>query len=928
MAQAGATALAAQALTAVLLLALAVSYQTVSYFAVLLLAMHHCYCQPVGRGRKGLSALCVAVTWFYIVRFMATYSGPMGAFDAAYADVIWGGRSGNWGHTQTLLTWAVVAAVWSAEASMFVNLFGVFGAMSGSYLLFTPSPKPPARVPFLYAVASVLAFLCIAMLPLASTASTLSWWLWGLHVCLLAPKLLRLKPEVDRCSLYVLLALLAAAIHVSAGLSPWPTTDCRISITIDAVVCAGITLAFVLERAGSSGAAAAWGLLMPVLSPGAVLGLFCACELGLSARLVTAMQEWGAKRARMRTAASDADSKWKSGTWMNLGYWKETEHYDTACQQLAALVGDAVELQPDDRVLSVACGYGDELNFFQMKYGVKQVTGLDANASAVACFKPGAPGSKLVHGDVVDLARGRHIFRHGQFDKVLAVDGIYHCGKAAFLEDCARLLPAGGALAMTDVVLAPGAPAWLRALLPLMGVRAANHWTKAEYADRLAAAGLTMTRCESLEPFVLASWLPKAMTQHLDYVLVSARLEKAPSRPTAAVVGSGLSGLVAAHLLGRTHDVTVFESRPVPGFAGMEAKLPSGVAVDIPLRMIEPHYWRSLVAFCGELGVPLVETQFTVSIYGEGGAVLKTDRSLFQSVFGNLAHYARILMSAIRLGFTSSKPGETLLEFVTRVGLADTDFYQIYVRRHLSWVLSCPYELVDKYPANLVLDFFGAIQGNYGRRGSPTMRIDPSVRRLEEALLAGQSVRTGQPVQPFLEGRTVDGTAFDVVVIATEANAVPKLLPRPWASLFQEFRYHPSHVFVHRDPALMPADRADWRAVNVRDDNEGVACEITVWVNAFYGSMDLGGDVFETVNACHAPAADLVVREVHLQRVVHDVHSAGLQAAIEELQGRDGFYFCGAYSVPGMGLLEQACRSAHKAVEAVQRDLGAQQRLG
>ena len=37
-------------------------------------------------------------------------------FDVAYADVIWGGADGNWGYTQQLLCWAIVATVWTLEA--------------------------------------------------------------------------------------------------------------------------------------------------------------------------------------------------------------------------------------------------------------------------------------------------------------------------------------------------------------------------------------------------------------------------------------------------------------------------------------------------------------------------------------------------------------------------------------------------------------------------------------------------------------------------------------------------------------------------------------------------------------------------------------------------------------------------------------------
>ena len=36
---------------------------------------------------------------------------------------------------------------------------------------------------------------------------------------------------------------------------------------------------------------------------------------------------------------------------------------------------------------------------------------------------------------------------------------------------------------------------------------------------------------------------------------------------------------------------------------------------------------------------------------------------------------------------------------------------------------------------------------------------------------------------------------------------------------------------------------------------------ITVWVNAYYGNLDLGGDVFETVNPSRRPREELIIKE-------------------------------------------------------------------
>merc|ERR1719265_575116 len=146
--------------------------------------MIYCYFQPCGRTRKTLSLAIVAATWFLIIRFSLGYIGTpdwergTNVFDLAYVDVIWGGENGNWGFSQALLCWAAVATVWSEASPAFFQVFGMLGAMSGSYSLWVPPEVERSTISVSYLLWPVLAFPCIWALPKTSEVQSLSWWLW------------------------------------------------------------------------------------------------------------------------------------------------------------------------------------------------------------------------------------------------------------------------------------------------------------------------------------------------------------------------------------------------------------------------------------------------------------------------------------------------------------------------------------------------------------------------------------------------------------------------------------------------------------------------------------------------------------------------------------------------------------------------------
>ena len=115
------------------------------------------------------------------------------------------------------------------------------------------------------------------------------------------------------CVLLVVLGLIGFTVQVQA--TKWSETDVAQASTIDALVCAVVTIAaFTWES--SSARAFTSGRLDTLVSPGLVQSIHCACVCGVGERRITAMQHFVAWLLRPR------DNKeffcGEQSTWMNL----------------------------------------------------------------------------------------------------------------------------------------------------------------------------------------------------------------------------------------------------------------------------------------------------------------------------------------------------------------------------------------------------------------------------------------------------------------------------------------------------------------------------------------------------------------------------------------------------------------------------------
>eukprot|EP00808_Paulinella_micropora_P028214 g35382.t1 len=489
--------------------------------------------------------------------------------------------------------------------------------------------------------------------------SQFSFWLRSLHVLLILPKfhfLFRIhhllpsnRPQIVFTShpqqqttiesfyLYACLSALLAIAHNCTALiggntsaMVWPETDCQKSIEVDLLCCAVLTLYAIYQHTHSSSRVMLAAFVMPYVSPGAVLAGHLAMRHfpATHRELVTYLQQrvaasltghrpmpkrpgkkatGGAKMANGHGSHNGKSNGQMNGSgpeeeknprerWTNLGLWEEEEEdgsYEEACERLADALGLNV-LRAGDGVLACGCGSGAELYYFKRRYGLAHITGIDASDTHASAFEP-SHNVRLLTMRVEDIALR---FPPLCFDKVIALDNVYHYSdKARFFADALTLLPKGGMVGVTDLLLKDGRklPMWLRCVLKCGNVSAdsRNLWTKQQYIDHLIRLGYGNVQIKSLGVSVLGKWLTPGALKYLDYGVVTATCEEGRPkrlRKKVAVVGSGLSGLAVAQVLKHEYDVCIHEARAKSGLSGAGVNL-YGTMVDIPLRMIGSGYY-------------------------------------------------------------------------------------------------------------------------------------------------------------------------------------------------------------------------------------------------------------------------------------------------------------------------------------------------
>lgn len=402
-----------------------------------------------------------------------------------------------------------------------------------------------------------------------------------------------------------------------------------------------------------------------------------------------------------------------------------------------------------------------------------------------------------------------------------------------------------------------------------------------------------------------------------------------------AIIGTGVSGSVAARLLATRHEVTVFEANDYPGghantvdvtVGGREFAVDTGFMVFN--RRTYPNFCR-LLEFLEVTSQPS-DMSFSVRCTKTG---LEYQGSSLNGVFAQRSNCLRPSFLCMlrdiarfnRLGNAAAKSGElrdgrSVGEFLRecRVGGRFIDHYLVPMAAAI-WS-SKPRDILD-FPADFMLGFF-ANHGLMQLRDRPRWRTILGgsrnyVRTLLEPLQ--NQVRLRCPIASV--ARTAGGVLvtpvcgprerFDEVVFASHADQTLKMLAdatRAERQVLGSFPYHQNEAVLHTDTRLLPRRRRAWASWNYHlAGGTEQAASVTYDLSRLQ-NHNSATPILLTLNATSEIDETKILRTFNYAHPAYSRDSISGQRRFREISGQRGTHFCGAYW--GYGFHEDGVNSA------------------
>ncbi|MDC0436119.1 FAD-dependent oxidoreductase [Candidatus Pelagibacter sp.] len=402
-----------------------------------------------------------------------------------------------------------------------------------------------------------------------------------------------------------------------------------------------------------------------------------------------------------------------------------------------------------------------------------------------------------------------------------------------------------------------------------------------------------------------------------------------------AIVGSGISGLSAAHYLSKKHKVDLFEKENQFGGHANTVKViydkNKDVAVDIGFMVFNLKTYPNLINFFSENKIEIEKSDMSFSVSVNGSDLEYCGKGI-KGIFSNKKNLFNLefikMFFEIIIFYKKCEKIEikkinliTLGEYLKEIKMSDY-FVNYHIIPMVSAIWSMPPYEASQMPLTFFLSFFKN-HGLFKLKDRPqwytvTSRSKTYVDRIINQISGehfknyniNKIVRNDLGAKIFY-GEENEFFNYDKVVIATHADEALKIIENPTTDelqILKNFKYRENVAVIHFDKNLMPKNKKAWCSWNSSMSVDNIQkTSVTYWLNKLQ-NLKIGKDIFLTINPYREIPSNKIFKKVKFTHPYYDVEALSNQSKLYKIQNKKHTLFCGSYF--GYGFHEDGIKSS------------------
>jgi uncharacterized protein len=411
-------------------------------------------------------------------------------------------------------------------------------------------------------------------------------------------------------------------------------------------------------------------------------------------------------------------------------------------------------------------------------------------------------------------------------------------------------------------------------------------------------------------------------------------------KPKVAVVGTGVSALVAAYRLQESCDLTVFEKNDYVGGHTQTHDITLGgqrYAIDTGFIVFNDWTYPEFIHLMDTLGVASKASDMSFSVRCEKtgleyngtnlNALFAQRRNLFSPRFyGMIREILRFNKEAP--GFLESGDDHlTLGDYLQSEGYGKA-FRDHYIIPMGAAIWSAAPDDMLRFPARFFIRFFknhGML--SVGQRptwrvieGGSSRYIPPLTAAFADRIRLKAKVMGVSRSDDAVSVTLADGTteSFDHVILACHSDEAFAMLQDPTdeeIAVLGGMRYQVNETLLHTDASILPRRRLAWAAWNYHipvSEKDRVA--VTYNMNILQG---ISSETTFCVTLNHHEGIDpaKILKRITYHHPAYTPETIGAQARHGEISGRHRTHYAGAYW--GFGFHEDGVKSGLRAADSL-----------